>query len=127
MNLNTEKYKHVKWVKGGRKFPALDCFGLINEIRRDLNLLPWQDFAGITKDNNGLDVNARLMFKQLKQCEPEHGAGVACYSGTIVDHVAIVVNLNGLLFVAECNPKTNVTFLPLQRFIRRFHRVEFWK
>ncbi|PLL38512.1 nitrite transporter, partial [Klebsiella michiganensis] len=35
--------------------------------------------------------------------------------------------LDGQLQVAECNPGTNVTFLPLPRFVRRFNRVEFWQ
>ncbi|HCM5371638.1 TPA: nitrite transporter, partial [Klebsiella variicola subsp. variicola] len=32
-----------------------------------------------------------------------------------------------LLHVAECNPGSNVTFLPLARFKRRFVKVEFWQ
>ncbi|MCD9969680.1 nitrite transporter, partial [Klebsiella pneumoniae] len=39
----------------------------------------------------------------------------------------IVVSIDGLLHVAECNPGTNVTFLPLPRFKRRFVKVEFWQ
>ncbi|MCE0397103.1 nitrite transporter, partial [Klebsiella variicola subsp. variicola] len=31
------------------------------------------------------------------------------------------------LHVAECNPGSNVTFLPLARFKRRFVEVEFWQ
>ncbi|PIT51890.1 nitrite transporter [Snodgrassella alvi] len=127
MSFNADRYRAVIWTKGGRDFPALDCFGLINEVRRDLNLPVWPDFAGVTKDNGGLDVNARLMFERLEKCQPQAGAGVACYSGSVVDHVAVVVELNGLLHVAECNPRTNVTFLPLQRFARRFYRVEYWR
>ncbi|MBQ5000334.1 nitrite transporter, partial [Klebsiella pneumoniae] len=52
---NPDKYRSVKWQKGGRSFPKLDCFGIVNEIRRDLNLPVWPDFAGVTKDDGGLD------------------------------------------------------------------------
>ncbi|HBR3392568.1 TPA: nitrite transporter, partial [Klebsiella pneumoniae] len=107
--------------------PQLDCFGIVNEIRRDLNLPVWPDFAGVTKDDGGLDREARRMMLTLERCEPCEGAGVACYSGSTVTHVGIVVSIDGLLHVAECNPGTNVTFLPLPRFKRRFVKVEFWQ
>ncbi|EFO3132952.1 formate/nitrite family of transporter [Escherichia coli] len=54
-------------------------------------------------------------------------AGAACYSGSTVTHVGVVVEINGQLHVAECNPGMNVTFLPVSRFKRRFVKVEFWK
>ncbi|ELD0648592.1 nitrite transporter, partial [Escherichia coli] len=44
-----DKYRSVTWLKGGRIYPELDCFGIVNEIRRDLGLPAWPDFAGITK------------------------------------------------------------------------------
>lgn len=122
-----DKYRSVRWLKGGRTFPALDCFGIVNEIRRDLNLPPWPEFSGVTKDDNGLDREARGLMMALKRCDPEPGAGIACYSGSIVTHVAIVVEIDGVLHAAECNPRTNVTFLPLARFARRFISVEYYQ
>ena len=91
----------------------------MNEIRRDLGLPLWPDFAGVTKDDGGLDREARQMMLTLERCEPCEGAGVACYSGSAVTHVGIVVSIDGLLHVAECNPGSNVTFLPLARFKRK--------
>lgn len=124
---NPDKYLSVTWLKGGRVYPQLDCFGLVNEIRRDLNLPEWPDFAGVTKDGGGLDREARKLMLTLESCDPCEGAGVACFSGSTVTHVAVVVKLNGELMVAECGSATNVTFLPLSRFKRRYVRVEFWK
>ena len=122
---NPDKYRSVKWQKGGRAYPLLDCFGIVNEIRRDLGLPEWPDFAGVTKDGGGIDREARKLMLSLKRCDPCEGAGVACYSGSTVSHVGIVVMLDNQLQVAECNPGSGVTFLPLARFIRRFNRVEF--
>ncbi|MFG6422172.1 nitrite transporter [Klebsiella quasipneumoniae] len=124
---NPDKYRSVTWLKGGRSFPKLDCFGIVNEIRRDLGLPQWPDFAGVTKDGGGLDREARKLMLSLKRCAPCEGAGVACYSGSTVSHVGIVVMLDNQLQVAECNPGSGVTFLSLSRFIRRFNRVEFWQ
>ena len=124
---NPDKYRSVKWQKGGRAYPLLDCFGIVNEIRSDLGLPEWPDFAGVTKDGGGLHREARKLMLSLKRCDPCEGAGVACYSGSTVSHVGIVVMLDNQLQVAECNPGTNVTFLPLPRFKRRFVKVEFWQ
>lgn len=122
-----DKYRSVTWMKGGRAYPELDCFGIVNEIRSDLNLPLWPEFSGITKDDNGLDREARGLMSELTQCEPAPGAGIACYSGGMVTHVAIVVDIGGALYAAECNPKSNVTFLPLSRFERRFVKVEYYQ
>lgn len=122
-----DKYRSVIWLKGGRAYPELDCFGIVNEIRSDLNLPLWPEFSGVTKDDNGLDREARVLMSELTRCEPAPGAGIACYSGGIVTHVAIVVDIGGALYAAECNPKSNVTFLPLSRFERRFVKVEYYQ
>lgn len=124
---NPDKYLSVKWLKGGRAYPELDCFGIVNEIRKDIGLPLWPEFSGVTKDGGGLDREARKLMLTLKRCEPREGAGVACYSGSTVTHVGIVVDIGGQLHVAECNPDSNVTFLPLSRFKRRFIKVEFWQ
>lgn len=125
--INIDKYRSVTWLKGGRVYPQLDCFGIVNEIRRDLGLPAWPEFAGVTKDNNGLDRAARELMQQLTPCEPCVGAGISCYSGSLVTHVGIVVSLDGMLYAAECNPRANVTFLPLARFARRFVKVEYYQ
>lgn len=122
-----DKYRSVTWLKGGRVYPELDCFGILNEIRRDLNLPLWPEFAGVTKDDNGLDREAKGLMSELERCEPSPGAGIACYSAGMVTHVAIVVDIGGSLYAAECNPKSNVTFLPLSRFERRFVKVEYYQ
>ncbi|HHY3008882.1 COG2116: Formate/nitrite family of transporters [Enterobacter ludwigii] len=124
---NPDKYRSVTWLKGGRVYPELDCFGIVNEIRRDLDLPLWPEFSGVTKDDNGLDREARGLMSELTKCEPTPGAGIACYSGGMVTHVGIVVDISGSLYAAECNPKSNVTFLPLSRFERRFVKVEYYQ
>jgi hypothetical protein len=124
---NPDKYLFVTWLKGGRAYPELDCFGIVNEVRRDLGLHEWPDFAGITKDGDGLNREARKLMLALERCDPCEGAGVACYSGSTVTHVGVVVDIDGQLYVADCNEKSNVSFRTLARFKRRHIKVEFWK
>jgi len=124
---NQDKYLSVTWLKGGRVYPELDCFGVVNEIRRDLGKPMWPDFAGVTKDGKGLDREARKLMLKLEKCDPEPGAGVACYTGSTVTHVGVVVEMGGSLYVAECNAGSNVTFLPVKNFCQRYVKVEFWR
>ena len=104
-----DKYRSVTWLKGGRVYPQLDCFGIVNEIRRDLGLPEWPDFAGVTKDGGGLDREARKLMLSLKRCDPCEGAGVACYSGSTVSHVGIVVGRreDGKLLICHCSSGQN--------------------
>lgn len=122
-----DKYLSVTWLKGGRTYPELDCFGIVNEIRRDLNLPAWPDFIGVTKDDDGLTQSARSFIPSLMPCTPQPGAGIACYSGSLVTHVAIVVSIGGMLHAAECNPHSGVRFMPLSRFERLFVKVEYYQ
>ncbi|EMH4161665.1 nitrite transporter [Pluralibacter gergoviae] len=122
-----DKYLSVTWQKGGRLYPKLDCFGIVNEIRGDLGLPKFPDFAGVTKDDGGLNREALAYMPNLTPCEPHPGALAMCYTGSMVTHVAVVVRLNGELRAAESNPKTNVTFLPLGRFLHKFVKVEFYQ
>lgn len=124
---NTEKYLSVKWRRGGRVYPFLDCYGVVREIRRDLRLPDWPVFEGINHDDPEMAAAIGVMMHNVSRCEPCAGAVVACYKSGLVSHVGIVVEIDGQLHVIESNPRTNVTVLPLRRFERRFVRVEYYQ
>jgi len=124
--INPAEYLIGNYVEGGREWPNVDCYGIIMKLRQDLGLAPWPIFDGVTKKANGLHNMGEQLKQNLTPCEPCEGAGVACYKGDLMVHVAIVVNTPTGLEVAECNPGTNVTFTPLRRFKRRFLRLEFY-
>ncbi|CAI3796060.1 nitrite transporter [Rheinheimera sp. MM224] len=124
--INVEHYLYGKYVEGGRAWPEVDCYGIIMKLREDLGLKPWPIFDGVTKRENGLHKMGKQLIQNLTPCEPQEGAGVACYKGSCMVHVAMVVNTPTGLEVAECNPGTNVTFTPLRRFKRRYLRLEFY-
>jgi hypothetical protein len=75
---HSDKYLSVKWLKGGRVYPELDCFGIINEIRGDLLLPLWPDFSGVTKDEGGLDREAR------KFMNPSHAVSLVSGPGCLL-------------------------------------------
>lgn len=127
--LNIDKYLAVKWQMGGRAFPVLDCYGIVHEVRRDLGLPEWPAFEGVIKtpQSNDMGIVCDEFKRDLTQCQPHAGAVAACYTGKIIGHLGVVVELNGLLYVLECNPRRNVTILPLARFERQYLKVEYYQ
>lgn len=124
---NPDKYLTVRWQMGGRVFPILDCYGLVHEIRKDLGLPYWPLFESVTKDGRQMADFCDEFRKQITQCQPFPGAVAACYSGGVIGHLGVVVDVDGALMAAESNPKKNITFMPLSRFERRFQKVEYYQ
>lgn len=122
-----EKYLSVIWQKGGRAFPFLDCYGVTREVRQDLGLPVWPVFEGVCERGQQASETADGFHEHVEKCLPEHGAVAECYTAGLVTHLGIVISMSGALLVLECNPRRNVTILPLGRFIRQYSRVEFYK
>ena len=64
---NPDKYLSVAWLKGGRVYLQLDCFGIVNEIRADLGLTLWPEFAGVTQgaEHHGCPLYSRGQTLQV--------------------------------------------------------------
>jgi len=124
MNIDLEKYLDVVWVSGGRQFPELDCYGVVNEVRRDLGLAPWDEYPGATRDELAELANEAAL--QHAGSDLVEGAVAFCYEGSVVTHVAVLVEVDGRMCALECNDGRNVTVLPVARFERRFNRVEYY-
>jgi hypothetical protein len=124
MKIDLEKYLDVVWVSGGRQFPELDCYGVVNEVRRDLGLPPWDEYPGATRDD--LAELAQAATLQHAGSDLVEGAVAFCYEGSVVTHVAVLVEVDGRMCTLECNEDRNVTVLPVSRFERRFNRVEYY-
>lgn len=124
MRIDLEKYLDVVWVSGGRQFPELDCYGVVNEVRRDLGLAPWDEYPGATRED--LPELATAAALQHAGSDLVEGAVAFCYAGSVVTHVAVLVVVEGRMSALECNDGRNVTVLPVARFERRFNRVEYY-
>lgn len=125
--LDIDKYLSVVWKMGGRTYPILDCYGIVHEVRHDLGLSEWPIFEGIIKDGGSIDIVAKEFKNNISQCDPSPGAVAACYEGGMISHLAVIVEIGGILHAMESNPKKNVTILPLQRFERRYMKVEYYQ
>jgi hypothetical protein len=101
---------------------------LVLEVRRDLGLPDWPEWAEMRKADGGFARACDDMIQHsVTPCEPAHGAVAAAYRGRLQDHVGIVVEVNGALEVLEINPRRNVSFTSIRRFERRFVRVEYYQ
>ena len=125
--LNIDKYLAVRWQMGGRVFPVLDCYGVVHEVRRDLGLPEWPAFEGVIKEGNEMHAACTHFRENVACCEPCSGAVAACYIGGMIGHLGVVVDLNSMLYVLECNPRRNVTILPLSRFEKQYLKVEYYQ
>lgn len=81
MKIDLEKYLDVVWVSGGRVFPELDCYGVVNEVRRDLGLPAWDEHAGATRDD--LPELAQRAVLQHAGSDLVEGAVAFCYEGSM--------------------------------------------
>lgn len=124
---NIDKYRSVTWQMGGRVWPVLDCYGVVHEVRRDLGLPEWPAFEGVIREGDTMARACAAFSANVRRVEAKEGAVAACYSGGVVDHLGVVVNIDGTLHVLESNPHRNVTILPLARFERLYSSVEYYE
>jgi len=122
-----EKYLHGKYVECGREWPNVDCYGIVLKVREDLNLPAWPSWENAKKDDGTMDSAWADFVKTLEKCAPQVGCIAACYKGSLMRHVAIVVDFNGVLSALEISLNTGVICLPIRRLERRFKRVEYYR
>ncbi|WP_312227174.1 nitrite transporter [Pseudescherichia sp.] len=125
--LNVDKYRSVVWQMGGRVWPMLDCYGVVHEVRRDLGLSEWPTFDGVIREGDMMARQFTAFEGNVRRTAAKEGAVAACYSGGVVDHLGIVISIDGALQVLEANPRRNVTILPLARFERLYTTVEYYE
>lgn len=89
--IDHDKYPAGKYREGGRVWPFVDCYGLVLEVRRDLGLPDWPEWADIRAGDGSMVEVAGKWFPTLTPCEPEEGALIALYQGSEMRHVGVVV------------------------------------
>lgn len=124
--IDLNKYLSGEWLEGGRAWPQVDCYGLVLEVRRDLGLEEWPEW-GAARRGDGMHEAGEEFTSGRGPCDPEQGAVALCYLGSLLSHVGVVVMVDGMLQVLECNSRRHVSLTPMSRFRRRFVRVEFYR
>ena len=115
------------YVESGRDFPSVDCYGIVLYVRRLLGLSELPELGLAKKIDGNIDKFGIDQASKMQECEPKDGSVAACYDSMgSMTHTGVVINKNGL-YVIECNPARNASCIPISRFIRRFHKVEFYE
>lgn len=115
------------YVDGGRGPLEYDCWGLVREVRAlhlDRKALPV--YGELRNDNPRAFTKAyRAESAKLHQCEPRHGAIAAVMIGNTCAHVAVVLELDGELWILEINPEKGPRKVRLESWLRDHLQVTF--
>jgi hypothetical protein len=121
-------YLSAPYKDGARGPLAFDCYGLVIAVRHEvfgLPLLPSLGGVGRAK----LRENT-LAYRELKtgmqECEPELGAIAAAFAGDLLEHVGVVVHLDGQLKVLDTNPG-GPRIRPVRDFESCYQRVVYYR
>lgn len=127
-----EQYLFARYVDGGRGevvggVPEFDCFGVSDAIRQEVLGLPPLPKAGVVSRHR-LRESAKS-YRVYADLMPEGpaipGALAAVMSGELCTHVGVVLELDGMLAVAEINPKSGFRWLRIADFERTYYRVKY--
>lgn len=123
-----QKYLDSKYKSQGRDLPYLDCHGLARLVRSEIYgrpLLP--SYVHIeSEDKRGMTKATITAVKALKPCGMIEGALVTAWRGRLCLHVAVVVKVDGRLWMLETDKTTDAQLVSYDNFVKRFQRVEFY-
>lgn len=126
-----EHYLRASYEDGARGPDKYDCWGLVRDARHRLFGKPLMASWGAVR-NDQLDAFTAAYVTErerggFERCDPEPGAIAAVFRGDLVYHVALVVEADGRLMVLEMRNRKGATLSPVEDFIRRCRRVEFYR
>lgn len=127
MNWIDDYLDRAVYVDGGRGPVAYDCWGLVREARaKHMGFAELPLYARLRNDNPRGFTRAYLKeCAHLRECAPEHGAIAAVMVGKICNHVAVVIEDCGELWILEINPDKSARKLRLGLWMNDHLRVTF--
>lgn len=121
-------YLSAPYRDGARGPLAFDCYGLVNAVRHEvfgLPLLP--SLGGVGRSKLRENTKAyREVSAGLEECLPEPGAIASTLIGEFLDHVGVVVYLDGQLKVLDTNPG-GPRIRTVRDFEARYQRVVYYR
>lgn len=119
----SEIIERARYLEGGRQWPHVDCYGIVLHVR---SLLGMPALPELGHARRGVNMNeiGTAQAQAMVACGPEDGVVAACYDGAgLMIHTGVCYAGE----VIECNPRRNASRVLVHKFIKRFHRVEFYK
>jgi hypothetical protein len=123
-------YLFARYVDGARgDSGAYDCWGLVREVRHKIygkRLLP--SCGAIRKTMPREFTKAyEAEAASMEVCEPEPGAIAAVFTGRLMLHVGVVVELEGRLAVLDINEKSGARWQRIPAFEAPFSKVVYYR
>ena len=121
-------YLSAPYRDGARGPLAFDCYGLVNAVRHEVFGLPLMpSLGGVGRSKLRENTKAyREISAGLEECPPEPGAIASALIGEFLDHVGVVVFLDGQLKVFDTNPG-GPRIRTVRDFELRYQRVVYYK
>ena len=121
-------YLSAPYRDGARGPLAFDCYGLVNAVRHEVFGLPLMpSLGGVGRSKLRENTKAyREISAGLEECHPEPGAIASALIGEFLDHVGVVVYLDGQLKVLDTNPG-GPRIRTVRDFESRYQRVVYYR
>ncbi|MNP41322.1 hypothetical protein D3C76_1350170 [compost metagenome] len=122
------KYLSAPYKDGARGPLAFDCYGLVIAVRHEVFGLPLMpSLGGVGRASLRANTTAYHDLKiGMDECQPEPGAIAAAFKGDYLEHVGVVVHLDGQLKVLDTNPG-GPRIRPVRDFESCYQRVVYYK
>ena len=124
-----EQYLACEYKDGARGPDRWDCWGMVRHViyaHLGGRLLPsWGDVR------NTMPRQFTKAYKteaaSMEECAPEVGAIAAVFTGSLMTHVGVCIDVDGRVVVLEMNPKTGVRWRSVRDFEAPYARVVYYR
>lgn len=124
-----EQYLACDYEDGARGPDRWDCWGLVRHVIHGHlggRLLPSWGHVRNTMPRTFTRAY-RVESAALEECKPEVGAIAAVFTGSLMTHVGVCIDVDGRLVVLEMNPKTGVRWRPVRDFEAPYAKVRYYR
>lgn len=125
-----QRYLESRYVRGGREWPELDCFGLVRLARAELYGAPMMPLCTAAVPGNCREIT-RAVSKvawelDMSPCGCAPGSVATAWAASLCIHVGLVVEADGRLWVLETDEPTGPCLTPVKDFESRYTRVVYY-
>lgn len=125
-----KRYLESRYVRGGRTWPELDCYGLVRLARAELFGKPHLPLCTAAEPGLLREITlavhnvAAALDMRPAACEP--GAVATAWTASLCVHVGLVVEADGRLWILETDEPTGPCLTPVRAFESRYTQVIYY-
>lgn len=124
-----EQYLECDYEDGARGPDKYDCWGLVRHVI--YNHLGGRELPSWGHVRNTMPRLFTRAYKKesagMEECVPQVGAIAAVFTGSLMTHVGVCIEVDGRVVVLEMNPKTGVRWRSVRDFEAPYARVVYYR